>query len=111
VVVDRIPRRRDLRLAGGERAVVGVEEAAARQLRRDAAVVDDHREDAAVTDGLARSDDELVSIARERRGPPVDRDAVDGHADEVEMEPREARVRLGRDRRDALQPVGGRGRT
>ena len=113
MVVDRIPMVGDLRLAGDERAVVGGDEARQADLgvadrRRDAVVGDDDVELLAVLDPAARRDRQLVGVARPRRRALVDGDAAHVQAVEVEVEAGEVLRRLGLDRRDALQHVGGR---
>ena len=106
MVVDRVPRRRDVRLAHDERAVIGLHEAGAVGLRlRDAAVAHLDLEGLARAEALARRDRELAAVSCPGGGAAVDLDRVDGQPLEVEVEARQALGRAGANRRLALEDV------
>jgi hypothetical protein len=112
MVVDRVPRGRDVRLADDQRPVVGVHEA------RLSEQVDQRLGHAGVRHGdLERPssryaapgrDRELAALAAERGPARVDAHRLDVESLQVEVERREVLRRDGLDRRDTLEHVGRR---
>ncbi len=106
VVVDRVPRRRHIRLADDDHAVVGREDPALAECRierqRHALVAHDDRELVSLAQARPGRDRQLPGVAAPGRRMTADRDRVDVQSDEVEIEAGEV---LRRRRRDRGNPV------